>query len=75
MLGCTVHLIMMGHAVYPGIVNGKERWYERVADQFGRGQFPRDGHSCSAVTLKCWQKRYGSTHEVVRDLVSVEAEL
>lgn len=63
---------MMGHAVYPDIVNGEEGWYERVADRFGRGQFPWGEHACSAVTLKCWQKGYESADEVVRDLVEAE---
>lgn len=29
-LGCTIYFVMMGHAVYPDIVDGSGEWYERV---------------------------------------------
>ncbi|KAL2169439.1 hypothetical protein VTG60DRAFT_6068 [Thermothelomyces hinnuleus] len=73
-LGCTIYFIMMGHAVFPDIVDGEEGWYENVRDRFLKGLFPQDKHACSAVTLKCWQQRYESAEEVVRDLESIEGE-
>ncbi|KAJ4323089.1 hypothetical protein N0V84_004489 [Fusarium piperis] len=50
-LGCTIYFIMMGHAVFPDIVDGEDK---------------------CAVTLKCWQKKYESAKEVVRDIESLE---
>ena len=73
-LGCTIHFIMMGSAVFPDIVDGEDEWYEKVADRFASQQFPQDQHACSAVTLKCWHKKYESAKEVVRDIKSLERE-
>ncbi|KAF2803179.1 kinase-like protein [Mytilinidion resinicola] len=72
-LGCTIYFIMMGHAVFPDIIDGEDGWYEKVGDRFANRQFPQDQHVCSAVTLKCWQKEYGSAEEVVRDIESLES--
>ena len=73
-LGCTIYFIMMGHAVFPDIIDGEHRWYEKVADRFASQQFPQDQHACSVVTLKCWRKKYESAKEVVRDIKSLERE-
>ncbi|KAK3302308.1 kinase-like domain-containing protein [Chaetomium strumarium] len=55
-LGCTIYFIMMGYAVFPDIIDGEDGWYKQVEERFRQGKFPRDKHTCSAVTLKCWQK-------------------
>ena len=73
-LGCTIYFIMMGHAVFPDIADGEDRWYEKVRDRFASQQFPQDQHVCNAITLKCWQKEYESAEEVVRDIESLEGE-
>ena len=31
-LGCTIYFIVMGHAVYPDIIDGEDRRYEKVGD-------------------------------------------
>jgi serine/threonine protein kinase len=41
-LGCTIYLIMMGHAVFPEIVDGEEGWYEKVQEKFEKQQFPQE---------------------------------
>jgi serine/threonine protein kinase len=46
-LGCTIYFVMMGHAVYPDIVDGSDEWYERVQERFSKQQFPEDLHACS----------------------------
>lgn len=73
-LGCTIYFIIMGRAVFPVIIDGEEGWYENVRSRFLKGAFPQDRHACSSVTLKCWQQRYESAEEVVRDLESTEWE-
>lgn len=73
-LGCTIYFIMMGHAVFPDIMDGEDRWYEKVRDKFASQQFPKDQHVCSAITLKCWHKKYESAKELVRDIESLERE-
>ncbi|AEO60413.1 hypothetical protein MYCTH_2309609 [Thermothelomyces thermophilus ATCC 42464] len=73
-LGCTIYFIMMGHAVFPDIIDGEDGWYEKVEDRFAKGEFPRDKHACSAITLKCWQKEYECAEEVVRDLQVLDGE-
>lgn len=73
-LGCTIYFIMMGHAVFPDIVDGEDGWSERVADRFASRRFPRDQHACDAVTLKCWQREYESAGEVVSDIKSLSKE-
>ena len=73
-LGCTIYFIMMGHAVFPDIIDGEDRWYEKVGDRFTSQQLPQDQHVCSAVTLKCWHKKYESAKELVRDIESLERE-
>ena len=35
-LGSTIYFIMMGHAVFPDIINGGEGWHEKVADRLVR---------------------------------------
>ncbi|RJE17565.1 Protein tyrosine kinase [Aspergillus sclerotialis] len=71
-LGCTIYFIMMGHAVFPDIIDGEKGWREKVADRFEKGLFPQEKHVCSAVILKCWRREYGSAQEVVRDIISLE---
>ena len=65
---------MMGHAVFPDIIDGEARWYESVRGRFLNGVFPQNRHACSAVTLKCWQQQHKSAECVVRDLESIERE-
>jgi hypothetical protein len=72
-LGCTIYFIMMGHAVFPDIIDGGDGWHEQVEQRFVSRQFPRDQHACSAVTLKCWQKEYESVTEIVRDITALES--
>ncbi|KAI9703301.1 MAG: hypothetical protein M1836_007867 [Candelina mexicana] len=71
-LGCTIYFIIMGHAVFPNIIDGEDRWHEKVEHRFMSRQFPQDQHVCSAITLKCWQKEYVGAQEVVRDFESLE---
>ncbi|KAL5350658.1 hypothetical protein ACLOAV_004227 [Pseudogymnoascus australis] len=39
-LGCTVYFIMMGHCVFPDIVDGEEGWHDCVRSRFENSQFP-----------------------------------
>ncbi|KAF2805395.1 kinase-like protein [Mytilinidion resinicola] len=71
-LGCTIYFIMMGHAVFPDIIDGEDAWYEKVRERFASKLFPQDEHACSAVTLRCWQKEYEAAEEVVRDIEALE---
>lgn len=71
-LGCTIYYIMMGHAVFPDIVDGEKGWRGQVAERFEKGLFPKEKHVCSAVTLKCWRREYRSAEEVVRDIIFLE---
>ncbi|RMZ71443.1 serine threonine kinase [Pyrenophora seminiperda CCB06] len=73
-LGCTIYFIMVGHAVFPDIINGEDDWHEKVEHRFVTKQFPQDQHACSTVTLKCWQKEYQNAAEIVRDLVALEEQ-
>ena len=73
-LGCTIYFIIMGHAVFPDIIDGDDKWHKKVADRFATQQFPQDQNACSVVTLKCWHKKYESAVEVVRDIKSLERE-
>lgn len=70
-LGCTLYFIMMGHAVFPDIVDGTDGWQEKVVDRFEKQQFPQDLHGCSNVTLKCWLRQYGSAQEVVDEIETI----
>jgi hypothetical protein len=63
---------MMGHAVFPDIIDGEDRWHEKVGDRFASRQFPQDPHAYSAITLMCWQKEYESAQKVARDIESLE---
>ncbi|KAJ6185451.1 hypothetical protein N7519_006752 [Penicillium mononematosum] len=74
-LGCTIYLIMMGHAVFPEIVDEEEGWYDKVREKFEKQQFPQDSHACSAITSKCWLKEYESAEELLRDIEVVEKGL
>jgi serine/threonine protein kinase len=71
-LGCTIYFIVVGHAVFPDIIDGEDRWHEKVQHRFVSGQFPQDQHAFSTVTLKCWQKEYETATEIVRDMESLE---
>ncbi|OBT45949.1 serine/threonine protein kinase [Pseudogymnoascus sp. WSF 3629] len=74
-LGCTVYFIMMGYCVFPDIVDGEEGWHDRVRSRFENAEFPRDSHACSAVTAKCWELKYISAIEVLRDIEEVEKKI
>ncbi|RMD39247.1 hypothetical protein DV735_g5880, partial [Chaetothyriales sp. CBS 134920] len=74
-LGCTIYFLIMGHAVFPDIVDGEEGWYDKVSDRFASQQFPTDQHICSTVTSKCWNKEYESAEELVRDLEALVRDL
>lgn len=41
-LGCTIYFIMMGHAVFPDIINGEEEWREKVKNRFRSQQWPQE---------------------------------
>lgn len=71
-LGCTIYFIMMGHPVYPDIVDGSDDWDERVQERFAKQEFPEDLHACTSITQKCWLREYGSTEEVLQDILAVE---
>ena len=73
-LGCTIYFVMMGHAVFPDIIDGEEGWYEKVADRFAIQQFPQDSHACSTITLKCWLRQYGSAQDVVQEVETIEKQ-
>lgn len=73
-LGGTIYFIMMGYCVFPDIVDGEEGWYDRVQSRFQNAQFPQDNHACSAITSKCWELKYESSIEVLRDIKAVEVE-
>jgi serine/threonine protein kinase len=72
-LGCTIYFIMVGHAVFPDIIDGEDNWHEKVEHRFVSRHFPHDQHACSTVTLKCWQKEYENATAIVRDLESLES--
>jgi hypothetical protein len=71
-LGCTIYFIMLGHAVYPDIIDGSPGWDERVKERFAKQEFPRDSHACSTVTSKCWLRQYDSAEEVVQEIAAIE---
>ncbi|KAF1912219.1 kinase-like domain-containing protein [Ampelomyces quisqualis] len=71
-LGCTIYFIIVGNAVFPDIIDGEDRWHEKVEHRFVSRQFPRDQNVCSSVTLKCWQKEYDNATEIVRDMEALE---
>ncbi|KAH9221231.1 kinase-like domain-containing protein [Leptodontidium sp. 2 PMI_412] len=74
-LGCNFHFIMMGHAVFPDIIDGEDGYREKVAARFEKEEFPQDIHACSTVTLKCWKGLYGSADELVKEIQAVEQNL
>lgn len=71
-LGCTIYFVMMGHPVFPDITHGAGGWYDRFADRFAMEQFPQDSDACSAITLKCWLRQYGSAQDIVREIETIE---
>lgn len=71
-LGCTIYFIIMGDAVFSDIINGEDRWREKVKDRFQKQQWPQEQHLCSAITLRCWKKEYESAQEIVEDIKCVE---
>ncbi|KAL3470234.1 kinase-like protein [Aspergillus californicus] len=74
-LGCTIYMILMGHPVFPDIVDGEDGWFEKVREMFEKQHLPKDSHACSLITLKCWMKEYQSAVELVQDLEFVEKDL
>ena len=73
-LGCTIYFTVMGHVIYPDIVDGEEGYRRRVADRLTEGDWPREQHVCSAITMKCWEQQYELAAEVVGNLEAVEQE-
>jgi serine/threonine protein kinase len=71
-LGCTIYFIMMGHAVFPDIIDGADGWHDEVVERFAKQQFPQDFHACSSVTLKCWLQQYGSAEDIVQEINSIQ---
>jgi hypothetical protein len=67
-----MYFIMIGHAVFPDIINGEDGWHNKVADRFAKQQFPQDSHAYSVITLKCWLQQYGSAEDVVQEIESIE---
>lgn len=74
-LGCTIYFIMMGHCVFPDIVDGEEGWDDRVRSRFENAQFPQDSQICSAITSKCWELEYGSAMELLQDVEAIESKI
>jgi hypothetical protein len=35
-----MYFIMMGHAVFPNIIDEEDRWHDKVANRFAEQQFP-----------------------------------
>jgi hypothetical protein len=64
----------MGHAIFPDIVDGEDGYYDKVAARLAKRAFPVDTKICGAVTMKCWEQRYESAVEVVRDLEAIKRE-
>jgi hypothetical protein len=62
----------MGHTIFPDIAEKDEEAWEKVEGRLARGEWPREQHVCSAVTVKCWEQQYESAEEVVRDLEAIE---
>jgi hypothetical protein len=63
---------MMGHSVFPNIIDGGERWHEKKRGRFENEQFPQDEHLCSAITLRCWGKEYESAEQIAQDIKALE---
>jgi serine/threonine protein kinase len=40
-LGSTIYFIIMGHAIFPDIIDGEEGWHDRVTERFESGNFLR----------------------------------
>jgi len=74
-LGCTIYFIMMGHCVFPDIVDGEDGWYDSVRSRFANAQFPQDSHVCSAITSKCWERKYDSAISVLQDIEAIEMKI
>ncbi|KFY76423.1 hypothetical protein V498_09581 [Pseudogymnoascus sp. VKM F-4517 (FW-2822)] len=74
-LGCTLYFIMMGHAVFPDIIDGADGWHDEVVDRFTNQQFPQDIHACSSVTLKCWLQQYDSAEDIVQEISFIERNI
>jgi hypothetical protein len=66
------YFIMMGHAVFPDIVDGTDGWQEKVVGRFAKQQFPQDFHACSNITLKCWFGQYHSAQEIAEEIKTME---
>ncbi|KAL4790660.1 kinase-like protein [Aspergillus venezuelensis] len=71
-LGCNIYFMIMGHAIYPDIIDGDEGYHEKVQGRLERKEWPTDEHVLSAVTLKCWEHKYDSAEEVLRDVEAIE---
>lgn len=70
-LGSTLYFFMTGREVFPDVVGGAEGWEDQIRRRFESGVFPEDSGICTAVTLKCWRREYGSAAEVVHDLEAI----
>lgn len=71
-LGCTIYFIMMHHAVFPGIIDGEDEWFEKVRDKIVKHYFPQNVHPCGSITLKCSSKEYKSSQELIGDVGDIE---
>jgi serine/threonine protein kinase len=74
-LGCTIYVIMMGQCVFPDIIDGEDRWYDKIRARFAGGKFPQDSHGYSTITSKCWQQKYDSATEVLHDIEDIERKM
>lgn len=71
-LGCTIYFIMLGHPVYPDIIDGSTDWDKRVQERFEKQDFPQDSHACKKVTAQCWLRQYNTADEVVQEIAAIE---
>lgn len=63
----SLYFIMLGHAVYPDIIDGSADWNEKVKERFARQEFPKDSNACSTVTAKFWLRQYHSAETWFRN--------
>ncbi|KAK3896596.1 hypothetical protein C8A05DRAFT_20460 [Staphylotrichum tortipilum] len=54
-LGSTIYFIVMGHAIYPDIVDGEEGYRRMEGERLAKRDWPREQHVCGTITLKCWE--------------------
>ena len=54
------------------MLDGEDGWYNTVSDRLAMQRFPQESHACSAITLKCWIRQYGSAQDVIREIETIE---